>query len=352
MTDIPDSFPPFDARETLSRATESDWRYVFAEVDMLGRERRWSDLGALRSAAGERSAKPHIAVRERIENLAAADVAGMSALAEWIAVEAVEEERRGELADRLAQAHAWPLIAAAGFRDDVLLLAAHARVLRREDLSADTAALGAARHAAERGDPLGRLSLAPLPLERAAWLPLFTAEGASWTLPFGAHVEGLTPVVASETHLAVQPLSRESIPAFTHWAIALAATGRPAGAGSPAAAAGAFAALAAEAAREAAATRVRETTPAEAWAYLFCAAFAGDAGPRRSAGRARLAAWQTLAALAEFPPEAADFGRFAPESAWWLLDVEGPWFGRKARDAALVGRFDAHWAAVAATERA
>ena len=50
-----DPGPPFDAREILSRATESDWRHVFAETDLLAREGRWADLGALREAAGERS---------------------------------------------------------------------------------------------------------------------------------------------------------------------------------------------------------------------------------------------------------------------------------------------------------
>ncbi len=345
-----DPSPAFDARETLSRATETDWRHVFAEVDLLAREERWGDLGALRQAAGERQAKPHVAVRERIENLAAASAAGLRALAEWLAGEPPAEERLGDLADRLAQAHAWAAIAAAGFRDDVLLLAAHARALRREDVSADPLALGAARRAAERGDPLGTLALAPHPMERAAWLPTHTPEGASLHLPFGAHVEGFVPVVPAETHLEATAIALPAIPSFAHWSRVLAAAGRPAGQPSPAAAAGAFAALVPEAAPEDAILRARETTAAEAWAWLFCAALAGDAAPRRPVARARLAAWRTLASMAGSAEDPAGAPAALERAAWYLLDVKSGWFGGKARDAAIVGRFPAHWAAVAATE--
>ncbi|MEK7465808.1 MAG: DUF6183 family protein [Planctomycetota bacterium] len=348
MTD--DSGSSFDARETLSRATESDWRHVFTEADLLAREGRWADLGALREAAGERAAKPHLAVRERIENLAAADAAGMIALAGWISAEVLPEDREGDLADRLAQAHAWPAIAAAGFRDEIMLLAAHARALRREDVSGDLLALGVARRSAERGDALGSLALAPHPLERSAWLPLHSAEGASLTLPFGAHVEGFVPVVPAETHLEATALAKAAIPAFAHWAKVVAATGRPAGAPSPAAAAGAFAALAPAAAPEEAIIRARETTPAEAWAWLFCAALAGDAAPRRCAARARLAAWRTLSALAGSADDPAGGPAALERSAWYLLDVKSGWFGGKARDAAAAGRFATHWGVVAASE--
>lgn len=350
MTDAPDPGPAFDARETLSRATESDWRHVFAEVDMLAREGRWGDLGALREAAGEREAKPHVAVRERIENLAAASAAGLKALAAWLAGEGTAEDRLGDLADRMAQAHAWAAIAAAGFRDEVLLLAAHARALRREDLSADPLALGVARRAAERGEALGTLAIAPHAMERAAWLPTHTPDGASLNLPFGTHVEGFVPVVPAETHLEAAVLERAAVPSFAHWSRVVVATGRPVGAASPAAAAGAFAALAPEAAPEDAILRARETTSAEAWAWLFCAALAGDAAPRRSAARARLAAWKTLAAMAGSADDPAGAPAALERSAWYLLDVKSRWFGGKARDAAIVARFPAHWAAAAATE--
>jgi len=350
MTDARDTGPSFDARETLSRATESDWRHVFAEADLLAREGRWRDLGALRDAAGERAAKPHLAVRERIENLAASDADGVKALAEWIAAEAMPEDRVGDIADRMAQAHAWPAIAAAGFRDDVLLLAAHSRALRREDLSADPLALGVARRAAERGDSLGALALAPHPLERAAWLPVHTAEGATLSLPFGTHVDGFVPVVPAGTHLEATPLARAAMPAFAHWANVIAATGRPSGASSPAAAAGAFAALAPAAAPEDAIVRARATTPSEAWAWLFCASLAGDAAPRRCAARARLAAWRTLAAMAGSADDPDGAPAALERSEWYLLDVRSGWFGGKARDAAAVGRFGSHWSVVAATE--
>ena len=45
MTD--DSGSSFDARETLSRATESDWRHVFTEADLLAREAAFAAEPAL-----------------------------------------------------------------------------------------------------------------------------------------------------------------------------------------------------------------------------------------------------------------------------------------------------------------
>lgn len=342
--------PAFDPREVLSRATDSDWRHVFAEVALLAGEGRWDDLGALRAAAGERAAKPHLSVRERIENLAAADAAGMKALASWIAAESLSPDRLGDLADRLAQAHGWEAIAAAGFRDEILLPAAHARALRREDASHDPRALAAASRAAGLGDPLGTLALAPQPLERAAWLPTHTPDGAFLNLPFGAHVEGLLPVVPRETHLESARLPRKALPAFEHWSRVIAATGRPAGVPSPAAAAGALAALVPEAVPEDATLRCRSVTPEEAWAWLFCAALAGDAAPRRSIARARLAAWRTLAAVAGSADDPAGAAAALGTAAWFVLDVKSGWFGGKARDAAIAARFPAHWVVVAATE--
>ncbi|MBI2920333.1 MAG: hypothetical protein HYY18_04535, partial [Planctomycetes bacterium] len=121
---------------------------------------------------------------------------------------------------------------------------------------------------------------------------------------------------------------------------------------SPAAAASAFAELQPEAGADAVSVRVREITAAEAWAVLLCGALAGDRGERRGIAEARLAAWRTMAVLATTPwtGDPAPVEIAVEGSRWYLLDVDSAWFGRKARDAALVGRLKGHWAAVAATE--
>lgn len=342
--------PPFDPHEILARATGDDWRFVFEEVDLLAREGRWDELGLLRAAAGERAGGPCIAVRERIENRAAASPEGARALASWLGGE--PSPRAAELADRLAQERTWAEIAPCGFREDVLLLAAHARVLRREDLSADPAARAARDRAGRRGEPAGVLPLVPLALERSALLPVFTPGGMTWSLPFGPHAEGFQPVVPSETAIEARRLDPADLPAFDRWDRWGAATGHPPAAPSPAAAASAFAALLPEAGAEAASVRAREITAAEAWAVLLCGALAGDRGERRGIAEGRLAAWRTLAALAATPwtGDPAPVGSAVEASHWFLLDVESAWFGRKARDAALVGRLKGHWAALAATE--
>jgi hypothetical protein len=256
--------------------------------------------------------------------------------------------REGDIADRLAQALDWSVLAGCGFRDGLLWLAAHARVLRREDVASHPVA--AALAAARRSDPLSALPLSPLPLERGALLPSFTPEGAHWVLPFGRHVEGLSPAVPTESHLVPRPVTRAAAPAFSNWARAAAATGSPAGHPSPEAAAGAFAALLPEPSHDAGGVRAREIAPADAWSYLFCGALAGDAAPRRSLAGARLAAWVTLAGLAEAPPAPAEVERRLEGSRWYVLSVDGPWFGRRARDAALVGVLGTHWCALAASE--
>ncbi|MFF2618059.1 hypothetical protein DR950_01565 [Kitasatospora xanthocidica] len=85
-------------------------------------------------------------------------------------------------------------------------------------------------------------------------------------------------------------------------------------------------------------TPLLDTTATTALCVLFLAASSGGAyGGRRGNGYARLAAWESMAALAGTPAAApfADLAAQAEETHWYLFDTQGPWFYRVAWDVTM-----------------
>lgn len=337
----------FDPHDILSRALPDDWRTVFEEIDLLARELRWQDLGTLRAAAGERLGQAAASIRDRIENWAAAHEDGARALAGWMGSES--GGRTGEIADRLAQSHGWAAIAAMGFRDDVLVRAAHARVLRREDLSADAAA----REVAGRTGTDASW-LAPHPLERAASLPAYTPGGSTRSLPFGdPGGDTFQPTVRRDLTLSVRQVPPAQLPAFAAWHAVHAAVAIPGSQATPAHAAGAFSVLLPDASQDDTSFRIREVGASESWALLLGAAFSGSSGVPACSADARIQAWTTLAALLMLPsPLPLDaIGAAATDARWFLLRTQSSsWFRGTGYDAALVVSGRNHWGALAATD--
>ncbi|MFJ8442084.1 DUF6183 family protein [Kitasatospora griseola] len=195
--------------------------------------------------------------------------------------------------------------------------------------------------------PLGALPLTPSPLEALADLPGYGPDGSCHALPYGPSggeqltarrtAEPLPPATETTTPEAAEALAR----AVANWveesngriearvfafAAPLPVESVPA----------ALLALGLDclADAEPSALSVTACPPAEAWSVLFAAASTGGAYNNGVQGAyGRLAAWQSLAALADAALPAAEAR--AAACHWFAFDAPAPWFDRIAWDFGL-----------------
>ncbi|MEV7120460.1 DUF6183 family protein [Kitasatospora griseola] len=223
----------------------------------------------------------------------------------------------------------------------------HELILRGVDLDTvpGASAWAVAPHFAQH--PLGALPLTPSPLEALADLPGYGPDGGCHALPYGGAggeqltvrrtAEPLPPAAETTTPEGAEALGR----AVANWAdesngriearvfefaaplpvesvpVALLGLG-----------------LACLAGAEPSALSVTACPPAEAWSVLFAAASTGGAYNYGVQGAySRLAAWQSLAALADAGLPAAEAR--ATACHWFAFDARAPWFDRIAWDLGL-----------------
>ncbi|MFC8377128.1 DUF6183 family protein [Streptomyces albidoflavus] len=203
-----------------------------------------------------------------------------------------------------------------------------------------------------RYHPLGWLPLTRSGMEDGADLPSYSLRGSSHAMPYGpsegvpyrgtggarvpSAAEVTTPQLAAALSSAVANWAEESNGVVEARVFDLA--GQPADEAVPATLLTLRLESLAGAGRKKAALSVTACPPGQAWRVLFAAASTGGAYNSGSHGAyGRLAAWQSLAALAGVADGAgsAEVEARAAECAWFGFDARTDWFEQVAWDIGL-----------------
>jgi hypothetical protein len=196
--------------------------------------------------------------------------------------------------------------------------------------------------------PLRRLPLKRSSVEERVDLPKYALHGESYSMPYGAWDEHGLPVltgapVPSATETTTAADAQAMTGAVANWAeesngrmeARAFALADPLEAGSVPAALLTLGLECVKGEEKKSTLLVSPCPPAQVWRVLFAAASTGGAynsGLRGAYGR--LAAWQSLAALAGAPQDApfAEAESLVRESTWYGFDAETAWFDQVAWD--------------------
>ncbi|MFF8699137.1 DUF6183 family protein [Streptomyces albidoflavus] len=269
-----------------------------------------------------------------------------------------------ELADRKRDRHVASLLASCRPPEELAVVFSghaseelraclvHELVLRGVAVDEEPGIARWARSPHWRYHPLGWLPLTRSGMEDGADLPSYSLRGSSHAMPYGpsegvpyrgtggarvpSAAEVTTPQLAATLSSAVANWAEESNGVVEARVFDLA--GPPADQAVPATLLTLGLESLAGAARKKAALSVSACPPGQAWRVLFAAASTGGAYNSGSHGAyGRLAAWQSLAALAGVADGAgsAEAEARAAECAWFGFDARTDWFEQVAWDIGL-----------------